>query len=488
MTQFFQNRLQLQLCFALAAACLVAVLLVEVVGDAVRHAEGYVVAQTERALAQAISEMRREYRLRTKGDFSWQTLPEAEQNISLRALSETVLSAYPGVEGGYWGSQFLGYSFPTHDGGSPKYDVPQAERGDIAAVIAEAMRRGYAERVLLGKRDVVVIAAGRSGSEGIWAMKRLPGEAAPGERTHALLIAALVAAAFLSAAGVLATAFALRRGVAEVKAGLARLNTDLTYKLPERKDELGEIAAAVNEMAAARERLEAELRREDRLRATGRLVSRIAHEIRNPLNGIRLSLQALAARGATRPANAADFQHLMEEVDRMNRLVSDLLAFQQTRPPRLEVVDMSDVLEKSIRIVAPEARKRDIAVVRNQSGDFSEETICALADEQFAVQILVNLLLNAIDASSNGSAVSLHLQQNSGSVWVRVADRGPGLTPEQEQHLFEPFYTTKPNGHGLGLAVSRELARNMHGDLLYEPKASEGAIFVLRLRSAGNGE
>src|ERR1700719_4297383 len=102
-----------------------------------------------KTLHSAIRELRREYELRVGGDSSWRSLPSTAQDLSLRAVSETVLSSFPGVEGGFTtGSQFLGYSFPTHDGGSPKIDVPAAERQAIEEVIMHSRARGTAERVL----------------------------------------------------------------------------------------------------------------------------------------------------------------------------------------------------------------------------------------------------------------------------------------------------------------------------------------------------
>ncbi len=478
MRRIFEQRLQLQLFFALAASCLVAALLVELVSDAVHHAEGYVLSDASRVLSQAIRELRREYNLRISGDSEWSTLPAGARDLSLRAISETVLAAYPGVEGGYWsGSQFLGYAFPTH--GSPKYDVPAAERNDILNTIGQAREHGYAQRILRENRDFVVIAAMNFNRGAVWAMKRLPGQAAPAEREHSLLLACLVGAAFLSAAGMLATAYALRQGVAEIKKGLAVLNTDLNYRLPERHDELGEISAAINNMAAARRRLEAELQREDRLRTTGRLVGRVAHEMRNPLNGIRLALQAVARRAATGRVDRDDFQTILEEIDRMNRLLSDLLVFQQPRPALLQVLPVTPLLERCIQVVKPSADKRQISLTLKSKGRPE-----AALDESYFIQVCVNLLMNAIEASPPQGEVRVEAQTSHDGVQISVTDQGPGLGPEQREHLFEPFYTTKPNGHGLGLAVSRELMRSMHGDLVYEAPDGGGARFMMKLEDA----
>ena len=160
-----------------------------------------------------------------------------------------------------------------------------------------------------------------------WAMQRRPRQSGTAGRS-ALLIA-LVLAALLSVGGTLRMAVKLRRGVADIQGGLAGLEKDFNQSLPESSGELGEISQSINRMAAVRRKLEEELRREDRLRAVGRTVAGFAHEIRNPLNGIRLSMQVLEQRLKRGTVEAQDLKLVIGEVDRMDALLTDLLAFVQ---------------------------------------------------------------------------------------------------------------------------------------------------------------
>ncbi len=179
------RRFQLQLLFAFLAAVAVSLLTIGLVMDAVHHAEGFVLTDTSRTLNHAIEELRREYKLRIHGDSSWGELPPAAQDVTLRAISQTVLNSFPGVEGGFWSqSRFLGYSYPTHDGGLPKVDVPESERSAIEDVIRQARSHRRGKRVLRGKYDLVVISAASDESSVTWAMKRLPGQAEPAQRTR----------------------------------------------------------------------------------------------------------------------------------------------------------------------------------------------------------------------------------------------------------------------------------------------------------------
>lgn len=480
-----QKRFQLQLLFALVAAISVAALTIDLVLNAVRHAEGFVLSDTKRALNHAIQELDREYRLRRSGDTTWADLPSGAQDLSLRAISQTVLASYPGIEGGFWlPSQFAGYSYPTHDGGSPKIDVPAAERTAIEEVIHQAQQQGKSELVLRGKHDLIVISAVFSpGPVAAWAMKRLPGQADSSQRTKSYLLAALIAAALLGAAGVLATGIGLNRGIAQITIGLAALQKNFVPSLPVRRDELGQISSAINEMARTRRRLEEEVRREDRARTIGRLVGHIAHEMRNPLNSIRLSLQMLAQRQEQNRLQPADFQMVISEVDRMNRLLSDLLAFQQPRPPKIESLPVAPALEQCVQLAQPQAGKQGVRLLLA-----ANPTQTALLDEQYFRQIIINLILNAIDVSQPGEQVAIHTTAVNGAVSIEVSDHGPGLTPDQQEHLFEPFYTTKATGHGLGLAVSRELAQSMGGTLSWRTGTAPGATFILQLKRSETQE
>src|SRR5579875_2717465 len=132
MNRLLQNRLMLQMLFAVAAALSVAALSVLLITEAVRSAESVVLGEANKTIATAIKELKQQYQYRSGADSSWSSLPAGARNISLRGITQTVLRSYPGVEGGFYSaSDFLGYAFPTHDTGAAKTDVPTAERGLI---------------------------------------------------------------------------------------------------------------------------------------------------------------------------------------------------------------------------------------------------------------------------------------------------------------------------------------------------------------------
>jgi signal transduction histidine kinase len=479
MRSLFKRRLQLQLLFILLAAVLVASLSVLLVSDAVESAEGVVLGDAGRTLTAAVSELDQQYQDRVTTDSVWQTLPVQAQDTSLRGVSQAVLRSYPGVEGGYYdGAHFLGYSYPTHDTGGNKTDVPTAELDDILATISQSRASGTAQRTLRGQHDIVVIEAKSAGRSAFasWTMKRLAGRSDPGSHRREILLSALVLAALISIAGTLATGVLLQRGIVQIKSGLSALQSDFSHRLPERNDELGEISHSINRMAEARQKLETELWREDRLRAVGRLVAGIAHEIRNPLNSIRLSIQYLERRLRGNGVRAEDLRPVIEEVDRLSALLTNLLTFQKTRHPELRDRLVAPVVQKCVSLVQPQADAKNIEI-RTDAGAPGLE---ARFDPEHLTQILMNLLFNAIDATGPNGAIDVRLEHRGTTARIAVHDSGPGLTAEQREHLFEAFYTTKANGTGLGLAVSHELATAMSGALHYR-NDQPGATFEIEL-------
>ena len=355
MNRFLQNRLVLQLLFTLIAALSVAALSAVLITDAVRSAETVVLGEANKSISTAIGELRQQGQYRASSDSSWPALPSQAHDVSLRGITQIVLRSSPGLEGGFYAdSDFLGYAYPTHDTGATKIDVPSAERGLIVSVVHRSLKaNGTVLQVVRGKTDLLVIGAvaDRTRSTAAWAMKRLVGRGTPEAGRREALLAVLVLAALISIVATLATGVSLARGVAQIKHGLSPLEQDFHFPLPERSDELGGISRSINRMASVRRSLEGELRREDRLRAVGRLAAGLAHEIRNPLNSIRLTVQLLERRVGTNSIRREDLETVRTEVDRLNTLLNDLLDLQRSRQPRPEMQLPLPVLQHCIDLV-----------------------------------------------------------------------------------------------------------------------------------------
>ncbi len=243
--------------------------------------------------------------------------------------------------------------------------MPSAEKGLILSLTHDSMKtRQMTRRVIRGRTDLLVLGAVPSQNRitVVWAIKRLVGRGAPGAGNRELLLSILVIAALVSIAGTLATGLSLARGVAQIKGGLAALEQDFEFRLPERADELGGISQSINRMATVRRKLENELRREDRLRAVGRLAAGLAHEIRNPLNSIRLTVQLLERRLESNSIRSEDLRTVRNEVDRLSTLLNDLLDLQRSRQPRQELQSVGPVLQRCISLMERQAEIQNTRV------------------------------------------------------------------------------------------------------------------------------
>ncbi len=253
-------------------------------------------------------------------------------------------------------------------------------------------------------------------------------------------------------------------------AGLALAGIALSLVLTVR------LARTVGRQAAERERLRTELRRSERLAALGKLIAGVAHEVRNPLAGIR-GITQLWRRGLG--LGNEGFDHLIDEVDRLEGIVSRLLQFSRADAQDLTPGDLNIVATEAARLAEDRAREQEIRVELDLEPDLPPIQMAPPA----LVQVLRNLTTNALQVMPRGGVLRLatRLDAARGTVAASVADDGPGLSDEVLSHLFEPFFTTKAEGTGLGLAIAREIALAHRGELRAENRPGGGAVFTLTL-------
>jgi two-component system sensor histidine kinase HydH len=240
------------------------------------------------------------------------------------------------------------------------------------------------------------------------------------------------------------------------------------------------IRAQVGEIAATRQRLA----QQEKLAALGELATAIAHEVRNPLAVIRSAAQGLAE--TERPDGAAirhatDF--VIAEIDRLTSVVNALLAF--ARPPKLAagIVAVDDLFDRALLLARDDLDAKGIRVARGETG----RVPALAADPDLLCQVLLGLLANAVEAVPAGGEVGLAARAaDARTVEIDVTDSGPGIRPDVRERVFEPFFTTRPRGTGLGLAVARQIIEAHGGTIAAGERAGGGARFTLRL-PAGRG-
>jgi signal transduction histidine kinase len=245
-------------------------------------------------------------------------------------------------------------------------------------------------------------------------------------------------------------------------------------------DELASLARTLNDMTERIATYERQLAAQSRLSALGEMAARIAHEVRNPLTGLKMQLQLLAERAAESEQRLLG--NLLDEVKRLELIVDASLTLARDRPARREPTDLARLAADVVELLEPSFAHRSIRIATRY------ETLPPItADPALLRQALLNLLVNAADALPEGGRILLSTAcaASGGRVILSVADSGPGLTPERAAELAAGPSSSKPFGLGLGLSVCREVA-NAHGGEFVMTRHSElgGAGFALELPAA----
>lgn len=235
----------------------------------------------------------------------------------------------------------------------------------------------------------------------------------------------------------------------------------------------------------SKKQLERDAREEraSRLAYVGTLASGLAHEIRSPLNAIRLNLDLLREdTGAVSAEKREEFAKRLElitrEVDGLQNLLTEFLTF--AKPPQLEMLptDLNQLLLDMQQFIEPACRQRHIQIVT----DFQKELYpVALDQNQFGRGVIINLLTNAMEQIGEHGTIVIRTRETPEHVEVAVEDNGGGVSAENENRVFELFFSTKEHGTGLGLAIARRIVQEHGGELALENHPGRGATFVARL-------
>jgi signal transduction histidine kinase len=378
------------------------------------------------------------------------------------------------MHGGYWTL------------GQEPSGVPEGWHATLADALRDSASAG--QRVIrehsIANATVVASAAPIVGSRDRFAWAALVVRPPIYLRSWKQIVVALTIAAALLVTTALLAVVTVKRSASALNSTLASLARDLSTPIPRPTiRELGEVADGIERLAkslaqsrSAEERLSAELAQRERLAALGRVVAGVAHEIRNPLASIKLRLDLASASAALPPAVTSALTNATAEIERLDRLVADLLvvAGRQIGPKR--PTELSSLVRSRAEALAPWSAERRVQI--RVQGDASAEV-----DPDSLTRAIDNLLRNAVEASPEGNAVDVAIERVAGEVRIRFEDRGAGIAPERTAELFEPFFTTKSGGTGLGLAISRSIARAHGGEVMYA-RRDGSTSFELTLRAA----
>lgn len=252
----------------------------------------------------------------------------------------------------------------------------------------------------------------------------------------------------------------------------------LGYRVGPFNDSEGTLAGYIvnfRDITAIR-RMEIALKKADRLAALGELSARMAHEIRNPLAALCGSVQLLSSSSGLRENDARLLTIVTREAARLDALISEFLMYARPAPPQLETVPLRRYIEDEFIFLAHDPRFASIAL-HNMVPAYVDVTV----DPNQLHQVIINLMQNAADAMPDGGGVMVESSSTPATVSISITDNGSGIAENDAQHLFEPFWTTKPSGTGLGLAISYRIIEAHGGSLTVELPPTGGCRFVITL-------
>ncbi|WIG97739.1 ATP-binding protein [Myxococcus sp. SDU36] len=225
----------------------------------------------------------------------------------------------------------------------------------------------------------------------------------------------------------------------------------------------------------------------EKLAAVGTMTAGLSHEIRNPLNAAALQLSVLERRLRRLPdgQQAPLLEPLLlvrDEIRRLDHVLEDFLQFARPREFRPAAVDVNELLRRVVDLLSGQAASRKVSLELTPR----EAPVPSVAGEEERLrQVLINLCLNALEATPAGGRVTLSAGHEGGRVWLTVDDSGPGVPQEVRDRIFEPFFTTKAQGSGLGLSIVHAIVTQHGGSLEVDTAPGGGARFILRLPLAG---
>ncbi len=331
-----------------------------------------------------------------------------------------------------------------------------------------------------GKRNIVIIVS-----------PHLLGEIVREESQERLM--AIVGLSLLLMLIIALVSWRFTRPIQELSDAARRVSSgDFDFSVPAtQRDEMGALARAFNEMLAglrSKRELEEKLQRAERSALTGRIASGIAHEIRNPLSFINLTIDFMRDKFAP-AAEAARGEYtklcdsIKDEIGRLNRMVSDFLSYGRPARLKLREVNARELVEEVVSLVRAQADQQGVSlkVEEEVAGDSRKHNTYFQGDAEQLKTCFSNLAINAVQAMASGGALKFRLRPQKNNIKFEVTDTGPGIAPEALGQIFEPYFSTKETGIGLGLALTRKLIEDHSGQIVVSSEVGVGTTFTVTL-------
>lgn len=246
----------------------------------------------------------------------------------------------------------------------------------------------------------------------------------------------------------------------------------------EGRDEVGRVGRAFNTMTESLRRTLQELSQRRALAAVGEFATSLAHEIRNPLTAIRVDLQRMEEKLPQDEETLELMARTLRKIDALNRSVSGALQVARSGSVTLEPLNLRGPLKAAIQMALPAYQERDAEL---DSAGMDGEPIEVKGDAAALERLFLNLLLNAAQALESGGVAKLEVRATGNEACVIVRDDGKGIDAENLERVFDPFFSTRPDGTGLGLPITRRIAQAHGGEVLVESAPGMGTTVTVRL-------
>jgi PAS domain S-box-containing protein len=232
---------------------------------------------------------------------------------------------------------------------------------------------------------------------------------------------------------------------------------------------------AIRADITARKAAEERLAHQAALARVGQMAAVVAHEVRNPLAGIKGAVQVLMSRRSGDHSELPVMRDIVARIDALSELINDLMVFARPRPPRLAVVELHAIVADAITIVRRDPSAHGVQI------EVEGDDVSISADGELVRATVLNLLLNAAQAMAGNGRITVRTSHHDHEVRIQIRDTGPGIPVEIREQIFEPFFTTKARGGGLGLPIARRTAELHGGSLTLECPAAGGTIVTMTL-------
>jgi hypothetical protein len=307
------------------------------------------------------------------------------------------------------------------------------------------------------------------------------------ERHTVLLVAGAGAVAICGALLVVLT-YTVQRPMVELQQKIAELGSgdlNASVSFANRNDEIGDLGRNFNQMVCqlreSREEIErlhrTQMSRAEHLATLGEMATGLAHEIRNPLAGIAGVIEIIGRDLPTSSPARAVVKDVRQEIARINHIVTDLLQTARPHPPKVRKSDLNVTVEHAVMLGRQQALAKSIEISLQKDPSLPEIE----HDSDQIHQVLLNLLLNSLQAIDKNGRIAVTLQRRSNHAVVEVTDNGRGILPENLPNIFRPFYTTKGDGTGLGLSLARRIVEDHQGRIDVTSTVGKGTTFAVVL-------